>query len=615
MKRQDEASCRFFAGGNGHDGRADVQDRRESQEGGGMMMMTNGTNGVGKRAAQARLQMLERVVSEMRVQRAQGNGHDDGVGQGDTATTPTTSPPPREDIEMREENDSQRQQPGDGGHLARQGNQVRFIGATTYEAVLECIRDLQGFVEAAEGPAPALPPSQEPRDMARNSSSSGRGGGGGQNITIDHIMAQLPPKAECDGFLTFYFQQVYMIPPTLHAGQFQRAYERFWRNPDGTSLLWISILFTLLSTSLFQQTSRAAAVGGQDTATAPSDRITAFSLMAYRCLEAGDYLAGKPHSVEATLLYGMHLVLQKRDVEPVCWHILSTAVRLAQRMGYHRDASQLDRGAGVGSDRAPPLPSALSAFEAEMRRRTWYTLEYFDVVYSFQLGVPPIIQSADVDTRLPANLRDDEFDELDNDHRLQQKLDARAARHLSSSSSSSSSSLLDFTPILGFIYYSRQVQLLRRVVQQTLAVSPAPTYGDVRLLDADLRALHAEVPPSLRYRPIRESGFADSPDVIMRRLVCEIMHLKSLCVLHRRYLLRGWTANAEVSSVYGASRRTCCEAALGLLDLQAEFDEHSSEPGSRLYERRYILTNTAYHDFLLAAMCLCLDLTATTRDG
>ncbi|PSR83899.1 fungal-specific transcription factor domain-domain-containing protein [Coniella lustricola] len=406
-----------------------------------------------------------------------------------------------------------------------------------------------------------------------------------------------------------------MVPPMLHAGHFQRAYERFWRNPHATSLLWISILFSLLSTSMFQQKSRAAALGQQTAPPpwpSPADRIAAFSTMAYRCLEAGEYLAGKPHSVEATLLYGMHLVLQKRDVDPVCWHMLSTAVRLAQRMGYHRDASHLARD----------VEPALSAFEAEMRRRTWYTLEYFDVVYSFQLGVPPVIQPSDVDTCLPANLRDDEFDELDSEHhngdqRLQQKLDR--ARH----PASSSSSLLEFTPILGFIYYARQIQLLRRVVQQALAVNPPPTYGDVRRLDADLRALHADIPPSLRYRPVRESGFADSPDVIMRRLVCEVMYLKSLCVLHRRYLLRGWTgtpANADfgassVGGVYAASRRTCCEAALGLLDLQAEFDEHSSEPGARLYERRYILTNTGYHDFLLAVMCLCLDLTAATGDG
>lgn len=586
-----------------------------------MGMTLSGTNGVGKRAAQARLQMLERVVNELRMQREQGDGDGDGdgdgVGQGNTTTT-TPPPPAREDIEMREGSEPQRHQPSDGGHLARQGNQVRFIGATNYEAVLECIRDLHGFIDAAERPAPARPasrPSQERREMAKTGNSSHSGshsGSGEQVITIDHVMAQLPPKGECDGFLTFYFQQAYMVPPTLHAGQFQRAYERFWRDPNGTSLLWISILFTLLSTSLFQQTSRAAEEAAA--AAVAADRIAAFSIMAYRCLEAGDYLAGNPHSVEASLLYGMHLVLQKRDAEPICWHILSTAVRLAQRMGYHRDASQLDRGTGTGSDRAPRPPSALSAFEAEMRRRTWYTLEYFDVVYSFQLGVPPIIQPTDVDTRLPANLRDDEFNELDDNNQLQHKLDARAARHLSSSSSSSSS-LLDFTPILGFIYYIRQVQLLRRAVQQALAVNPAPTYGDVRLLDADLRALHAEVPPSLRYRPIRESGFADSPDVIMRRLVCEVMHLKSLCVLHRRYLLHGWTANAEVSGVYGASRRTCCEAALRLLELQAEFDEHSCEPGSRLYERRYILTNTGYHDFLLAAMCLCLDLTAATKEG
>lgn len=96
-----------------------------------------------------------------------------------------------------------------------------------------------------------------------------------------------------------------------------------------------------------------------------------------------------------------------------------------------------------------------------------------------------------VDTRLPTNLRDDEFSE-----------DVSALPHARST--------LEFTPILVFIFGARQVKLLRRVIQQALAVE-IPSYGDVRLLDSQLRSLHEDIPPSLRYRPVRESGFADVP--------------------------------------------------------------------------------------------------------
>lgn len=96
-----------------------------------------------------------------------------------------------------------------------------------------------------------------------------------------------------------------------------------------------------------------------------------------------------------------------------------------------------------------------------------------------------------VDTRLPTNLRDDEFSE-----------DVSALPHARST--------LEFTPILVTIFGARQIKLLRRVIQQALAVE-TPSYGDVRLLDSELRSLHEDVPPSLRYRPVRESGFADVP--------------------------------------------------------------------------------------------------------
>lgn len=64
---------------------------------------------------------------------------------------------------------------------------------------------------------------------------------------------------------------------------------------------------------------------------------------------------------------------------------------------------------------------------------------------------------------------------------------------------------------------------------------------------------------------------------------------------------------------YKSSHEACREASLRLLDLQAEFNDHSGE-GGRLYEKRDMLTNpTGYHDFLLAAICVSLDLIAVSK--
>lgn len=586
VQRHSQDACRFFAGG-GRGGRVGDGAGSAAGPGGGE---GGGGNGA-RREMRSRLRTLEGLVSGLMSQERRDEAGAPPSG-GDSPDHEDAAGSPAES----HGGSAQRRPrvPAGGGHLSREGNEIRFVGATNYAAILESIRDLQGFVDADMTDAP---PSVPPPAAAAVAAAAQKGSPPPRQqavadqsreikapLAVPDVMEHLPPRAECDGLLTFYFQQIYMIPVLLHTGQFQRAYEKFWHDPGTTSLLWVSILFTVLSTSLFQQASKALGTGDGSGTLVPElrDRIGGFSAMAYRCLLAGDHLQNKPYCVEATLLFGMHLVLQKRDAEPLCWHTIGTAVRLAQRMGYHRDASNLSRG---GRD------SAVSPFEAEMRRRTWHTLEYFDVVYSFQLGVPPIVQGETVDAQLPSNLRDDEFDE---DTAVLPR--PRPA--------------LDFTPALGFAFHSRQVKLLRRVVRQALAVAPPP-YGDVRRLDADLRALRADAPPALRHRPVRESGLADAPDVIMRRLACEMMHLRCVCVLHRRYLAPGRGGGG--GGAHEASREACRDAALRLLDLQADFDEQSGE-GRRLFEKRYMLTNTGYHDFLVASMCICLDLIAESQD-
>lgn len=581
VRRHDEGSCRFFAGsgvGGAETGASSVSSPGRAggnSRGGHHHHVAVGADPSRRREVQARLHMLENMVSGLI------SSHDQERGQERQAHAAAVAPKEASPGEGSERSDDDTAQStsqvtgasagGGGGHLNRQGDEVRFVGAKNYAALLECIRDLQGYVDVnADDPSAAG--SSSPRHHQR---ANEQPLGYGAPVTTSEIMDKLPPKTDCDVILTFYFQQIYMIPVLVHSGQFQRAYEKFWRDPGGTSLLWTSILFTLLSTSTFQQASMALGSDGGSSTVAPDikEMIAGFSSMAYRCLLAGGHLQNKPFCVEATILFAMHLVLQKRDAEPLCWHSIETAVRLAQRMGYHRDASKFGRGENG---------SAVSPFEAEMRRRTWYTLEYFDLVHSFQVGVPPIIQGDDVDTQLPANLRDEEFNE-------------------DTATLPQTRPTLDFTPILGFIFYSRQIKLLRRVYRQALAITQ-PSYADVGRLDAELRALHEDVPPSLRYRPIRESGFADVPEVIMRRMLCEILHLKCIVVLHRRYL-----TSERDNSMYNGSRKTCLEASLRLLDLQAEFDEQSGK-GGRLFEKRYMLTNTGHHDFLVAAMCICLDL-------
>lgn len=593
VKRGDAASCRFF--GNPCAATADNSAAAAAAA-------AHAPSPVPRTEVQARLQRLVGLVNRLRDQHAPDDGDagptaaaaarkSDATG-GAAAAEPLVS-----DMGYRGTDAplaaSLGQTPTSGSLDNREGSNVCFAGDLHYAAVLEAIQDLQGMfnaeapvhLSARSPPSRPQPAEEEPHGDTQRSRVPVQFQlyGPVAPLTTQEILDNLPPRAECDMILTFFFQPNYIVPMVIHGGQFQRTYDAFWKDPGAANPLWISVLFSFLSTAVFQQASKAA--GGEGLRStglkdpAAREKIEALSSMSHRCLVSGGFVEGKPYSVEAALLFGMHLGLQKRDTDPVCWHTIGTAVRLAQRLGYHRDPTRLNRNRARAK---------ISPFEGEMRRRTWYTLEHFDLVYSFLLGVPPIVHGDDVDAQLPSNLRDEDFDE-----------DSRALPPPRPAS--------DCTPALSYVYHSRQVQVLRRVVRQALAVA-RPPYADVARLDAELRALRGDVPPSLAYRPVRKSGFADVPDVIMRRVLFEVTHLKSVCVLHRRYL-----TSERGDAAYERSREACRGASLRLLDVQAELDEHSGE-GGRLYEKRYMMTSMAFHDFLLAAMCLCLDLVAGGRE-
>lgn len=343
VKRRDENGCKFHIGPGG--------------SAKGIARSLGQASPLPKREMQTKLAMLENLVQGFISKEQPDDTRPSESRSRDTprATASLTEGPAPSTAQTS---------PG-GGHLSKNDNEVRFVGATNYQSVLECIRELQGCVEDIERPASAVATSSRQQGRAKGNDHSSVTE---SSITIQEVMNSLPDRPECDSILTFYFQQTYMVPLGIHTGQFQRAYERFWLSPSTTSLLWISLLFSLLSTSIFQQNSKTSRDDDESNASATHTRtrIVEFSSMAYKCLLAGDYLLGKPYSVEATLTFGMHLVLQKRDTEPICWHTIGTAVRLAQRMGYHRDASKLVRN---NND------SAISAFEGEMRRRVWAYLE------------------------------------------------------------------------------------------------------------------------------------------------------------------------------------------------------------------------------------------------
>ena len=122
----------------------------------------------------------------------------------------------------------------------------------------------------------------------------------------------------------------------------------------------------------------------------------AFLTRARQALVLGEYQKARPYSVEAVLLYGVCKYRMKEDLDSDAWMTMGIGARLAIKLGYHRN---------------PRHFANISPFEGEMRRRTFFMAEAFDLLLSSTAGLPAIIHEDDCDIGPPSNLFDTDFDE------------------------------------------------------------------------------------------------------------------------------------------------------------------------------------------------------------
>ena len=245
--------------------------------------------------------------------------------------------------------------------------------------------------------------------------------------------------------------------------------------------------------------------------------------------------------------------------------VVGVATRLAVKMGYHRDPSHFN----------------ISPFEGEMRRRTFFVVEAMDILLSFQAGLHPILQEQNCDTGPPLNILDADFDE-----NCETLPPSRPAT--------------DPTPMLYCSCKRQQVKFLRRICGHALSFE-TPCYEETMKLDGELHKIHRDIPACVRIQPLC-SSFLENTQTVMIRLNIELLHLRSICVLHRRYL-----SHEKSNPTYNYSRKICTDSALQILKYEAEI-HWSCQPGGQFYHERWITSSLVLYDFLLSAMIICLDL-------
>ncbi|KAF4453514.1 hypothetical protein F53441_3845 [Fusarium austroafricanum] len=436
-----------------------------------------------------------------------------------------------------------------------EGSDAAYHGETSWEAVFKSIHDIQNVLNTHNEP-------DHQDDSGISTPTPDIAIGGISPITIEEILGSMPSRQDADVLVNAYFDSKFLAVPFIHEHHFWRRYELFWTCPQNPNFLWLSIMFSVLGLGAMIPKPQYP-----HTVQEPGFYIQRSA----QCLVTGEYLKARPYSVEALTLYARAVNAQKKDSEATIWSVYALAVRLAQRRGYHLDAARISPN--------------IKPFEAEMRRRTWFTVQTSDLLFSYQLGMPPMVYQEVCDAGHPRNLSDDDFDE---------DTDVPESRPPT-----------EPTPMLAWQIKSQLCRLLRRVLRHALRVE-SPSYEETMALQTELETFHSSVAECFRVRPIATTPYDVPGHTIMHRLIIEVAYLKTICVLHRPYL-----SADKNQERYRGSRELCRAAALRIIELHLEF-EHEAQKGGRMYNDRFLLSSLTLHDFLVAAMILCLDIHEST---
>jgi Fungal specific transcription factor domain len=378
------------------------------------------------------------------------------------------------------------------------------------------------------------------------------------------ILSQLPSKYLTDMLIARYFNTHDPATHILHGPVFQRQYDAHWADQSKTSVVWIAMLFAMLRIAL-----QSYAHDGDEPpefAGKSLDLSNTYRTAMANCLILADYTKPHQHIIE-TLIFHLHAEYRRnRDSEASVWVLVGMIVRLAMRMGYHRDSKMYPN---------------ITPFQGEMRRRVWTYVRQADLLFSFQISLPAMIRIGDSDTDLPRNTYDEEFDE--------------DTSILPPSRPASEPTTISYMITKGKLAFG-----FGRVLEEVNGISSKP-YEEIVKIDKGLREIFEAVPEDLKLRPMNEQYHLPVTQILARFQIAAIYH-KSQCVLHRRFLRL-----ARNNPRYAYSRRTCLESAMAILNFQNTMHHETRDIG-RLRNRKSWFSSLTAHDFLLAATIISTDL-------
>ncbi|EPE04342.1 zinc c6 transcription factor [Ophiostoma piceae UAMH 11346] len=533
-----------------------------------------------------KLRFLESMVAALRQQISESSSPEgdgasglDSMGEGedededdedDSPPTPLTDPTPPEN--------------------ETHGNIVegsRYIGSDNWEGVMGDVVKLTENLDFGGSEDESDESEDDHWDFGPKTTGLALLSGNFARVSVSDLFRFLPPRPTMDIMIDRFFNGKEPAWIMFHRPTFYKHYEAFWNDPRSASYTYLALLYMMLAQSaIFYLGAGEPIPGGLGEAI---EVIDGCRTHAAHCLAVDDYTKPDKFKVETMLLYFRTEYLRQVDAPLGTAMILSITVRLALHMGYHRDPKHFPH---------------LSAFEGEMRRRTWAVLTEVDKLVSFEFSLPANIKAIDYDTEVPRNLHDSDLNE--------------DMEELPPSRPES-----EFTPVLYTICKGRMMWvfgdiMVTRMNSDALSLSRGYYEKDIMDLDKRLQAARESFGAPLKYigapAQVGDDGNAmlltETPvEIVMQRCTLELLYQKVRLVLHRRFL-----GIARTHARFEYSRAVCIDAATRIL--RHQYDLYVSLlPGGPLSKDKWIRNSTHTHDFLLAGMVMCLEVSYARKES
>ncbi|KAL2149695.1 hypothetical protein VTH82DRAFT_8347 [Thermothelomyces myriococcoides] len=203
---------------------------------------------------------------------------------------------------------------------------------------------------------------------------------------LQDFRQHLPPRQVAETLLRSYYTSIHSMTPIFHWNTFNQTVDGMYRpgNPLRVSKAFASVVFAVM------------AVGRLFTADDSQDRAHSATQLLEKTQTLMDPWINEYELDHARALVLVTMALNELNLKSAAWSWLGRAVKVAQDLCLYTEAAA----------------AATSSFvEAEMRRRTWWTIYILDRSLALELGKPMLIDDLDCDVSLPAAVDDHHISE------------------------------------------------------------------------------------------------------------------------------------------------------------------------------------------------------------